>query len=133
MARPTIPFEESATHEVYQCYRDYVRQENDPDRVNDREGYYFFPNPHVFWEKILRPKLGYEMPWGSFQYHWQRLQIKRHPLTGEPYIVVDETTKAVTLPELNLIDRRELERLKRLAERASPAHIVEKVGLQNLP
>jgi hypothetical protein len=132
MARPTIPFEESATHEVYEAYRSYVLQENSPEKIEERQGRYFFPNPHAFWEKILVPQLGYDMPWGSFQYHWQRLQIKRNPVTGEPYIIVDEVTKAVTMPEMNLIQRNELQRMKSELTRLRGL-LGEKDDLRNLP
>lgn len=114
VARPRIPFEESATFEIYEAYRAYVL-ETEP---------FEFPNPHAFWEKVLKPQLGYEMPWGSFQYHWQRLQIKKHPQTGQPYVLVNDKTKAVNLPEFDLIGKQELRTLRRLAE---------KVGLLNLP
>ena len=123
MARPRIPFEESATKEVYDAYRAYVLCEDDAERAMRQEGFYF-PNPHWFWESVLKPQLGYDMPWGSFQYHWQRLQIQRHPVTGLPYIMVDDKSHAVTLPDIAFLERRELDRLRRLEE---------KENLRNLP
>ena len=89
MARTRIPFEESATHEVYQCYKDYVIQNEE------------YPNPHAFWKHVLIPQLGYQMPWGSFQYHIMQLQIRR-------LVVVNEVTKAVRLPELDIVEKERL-------------------------
>lgn len=86
MARPKAPFEETATYEVYQCYHDYAM-------ANDE-----IPNPHAFWEKILVPKLGYQMPWGSFQYHLMKLQI-----LGK--LIVNADTKAVRFPELDIVKK----------------------------
>ncbi len=84
MARPRIPFEESTTYEVYQAYLEYVRTAKK------------IPNPNAFLEKILKPKLGYEMPKGSFAYHWLKLQLRG-------LIVVDPDTHAIGGPEIEII------------------------------
>lgn len=86
MARPRLPFEESATFEVYQEYKRYV-VENDE-----------YPCPHAFWKTILVPKLGYQMPYGSFQYHLLQLQIRR-------LIVINELTRAVRFLELDVVEK----------------------------
>ena len=86
MARRKTPFEESATYEVYLTYKQHVMN---TDTI---------PNPHSFWEKILKPKLGYQMGWGSFQYHIMQLQIRG-------LLTIDETTKAVSFPELDVVEK----------------------------
>jgi hypothetical protein len=86
MGRRRQCFEESATYEVYECYKTHVLE---TDTI---------PNPHAFWEKVLTKQLGYKMPWGSFQYHMMQLQIRK-------LIVIDDVTKAVSLPEIELIEK----------------------------
>jgi hypothetical protein len=93
MARRRRLFIETTAYEIYSCYKQHAQKTKT------------LPNPHVFWEEILVPQLGYQMPWGSLQYHWQRLQIERCPDTNEPYIVIDTRTKAVRVPELDIVER----------------------------
>lgn len=81
MARQRRCFEDTTAFEIYNCYKNHAEQTAT------------LPNPHAFWERILVPQLGYQMPYGSFQYHWMQLQIRA-------LIKVDEITKAVSVPEL---------------------------------
>lgn len=87
MARPRIPFEETTTYEVYTQYRDYAMTH---DQI---------PNPHAFWEQVFVPKLGYQMNWGSFQYHMMKLQIMG-------LVIIHQETKAVMFSDLDIVEKR---------------------------
>ena len=82
----------SETHNIYLSYKQHA--------IDTKT----LPLPALFYENILKAQ-GYAMTYTGFLYHWYKLQRTRIPYTQDYYIMVDENTKAIRLPEIDIVEK----------------------------
>lgn len=86
MPRRTLPLRESIRGEIYDLLVSFA--------VANQA----IPNAHSFWRNVVCEKLGYKIPWGSFQYHFMKLQI-------DGLVEIEPLTKAIKITGVELIPK----------------------------